>query len=72
MERDRVLELAAQAGLFPWVKHEWSQDRFVHTDEGIDGDLACLIQFAELVAAARVTIADAEELDTAIRARGEG
>lgn len=52
MERDRVLELAAQAGLFPWVKHEWSQDRFVHTDEGIDGDLACLIQFAELVAAA--------------------
>lgn len=31
---------------------EWSNNLFVSADEGMDGDLACLMQFAALVAAA--------------------
>lgn len=51
MERDRVLALAEQAGILPWVKHEWTGKAFVHTDEGMEGDFACLMQFFQLVVA---------------------
>jgi hypothetical protein len=46
--REEVLRLAEQAGILPWVKHEWTGKEFVHTDEGMDGDLACLVQFYQL------------------------
>ena len=49
MERAEVLELAVAAGIMPWIKHEWDGKRFIHTDEGMDGDAACLLQFAELI-----------------------
>ena len=59
MDRDIIIRLAVQAGITPWAKKEWSKDRFVQTDEGMDGDAACLIQFAALVAAhERETILD--------------
>ena len=50
MDRELIIRLAVQAGITPWAKNEWSKDRFVQTDEGMDGDAACLIQFAALVA----------------------
>ena len=49
MKREEVLELAVSAGILPWVKHEWDGKQFLHTDEGMDGDLACLLQFAGLI-----------------------
>jgi hypothetical protein len=52
MTRDEIGRLAAECGVISWVKHEWSKDQFVHTDEGMDGDFAGLCQFAALVAAA--------------------
>jgi hypothetical protein len=52
MNRDEIGRLAAECGVISWVKHEWSKDQFVHTDEGMDGDFAGLCQFAALVAAA--------------------
>ena len=52
MKDDELIALAAECGLMPWVKHEHvGGTSFSATDEGIDGDLAGLIQFAELVAA---------------------
>ena len=52
MEKETVLRLADMCGLTPWVKHEFYIDRLIPaTDEGIDGDLAGLMQFAQLVAA---------------------
>jgi hypothetical protein len=52
MNCDEIGRLAAECGVISWVKHEWSKDQFVHTDEGMDGDFAGLCQFAALVAAA--------------------
>jgi ubiquinone biosynthesis protein UbiJ len=49
MDRKEVLELAVAAGIMPWVKHEWNGKQFIHTDEGMDGDTACLLQFAQLI-----------------------
>jgi ubiquinone biosynthesis protein UbiJ len=49
MERAEVLELAVAAGIMPWIKREWNGKQLVHTDDGMDGDLACLLQFAELI-----------------------
>jgi hypothetical protein len=49
MEREELLRLAECAGILPWVRHEWTGKEFVHTDEGMEGDLASLWQFATLV-----------------------
>jgi hypothetical protein len=46
--QEQVLRLAEQAGILPWVKHEWTGKEFVHTDAGMEGDLACLMQFYQL------------------------
>ena len=51
MDRDTVIALAVKAGITPWKKKEWSKAGFVHTDDGMDGDVVCLLQFAALVAA---------------------
>jgi hypothetical protein len=53
VNRDDIIRLAADAGITPWVHHQWVKDKFIHIDEGMDGDLACLMQFANLVAAAQ-------------------
>ena len=52
MNRDDIIRMAADAGITPWVHHQWVKDKFIHIDEGMDGDLACLMQFAALVATA--------------------
>ena len=47
-----IIEMAAAAGIIPWTKHEHvGGNNFSASDEGLDGDLASLIQFAKLVAA---------------------
>ena len=52
MTKEDIIRLAVHAGITPWAKKEWSKDQFVQTDEGMDGDATCLIQFAALVAKA--------------------
>lgn len=52
MNQDDIIRMADAAGITPWVHHQWVKDKFIHIDEGMDGDLACLMQFAALVAAA--------------------
>ena len=83
MDRQEIIRMAADAGITPWVHHQWVEDKFIHIDEGMDGDLACLMQFAHLVAAAeREACAKAVEIFDktfqtgggiagSIRARGE-
>lgn len=84
MNRDDIIRMAADAGITPWVHHQWVKDKFIHIDEGMDGDLACLMQFAALVAAAereacakvaekmlRFYTQAATGVPEAIRARGE-
>ena len=45
-----IMELADSAGILRWSKHEWDGKRLVHTGDGMDGDAACLVQFAGLIA----------------------
>ena len=52
MTQDEIIEMAAICGIIPWTKHEHvGGNNFSTSDEGLDGDLASLIQFAKLVAA---------------------
>lgn len=44
-----ILELADRCGVTAVSKHEWDGKRFNHTDDLLDGDFACLIQFARLL-----------------------
>jgi hypothetical protein len=53
MNRDDIIRMADEAGITPWERLEYiGGKKFSSTDEGLDGDLTCLIQFATLVAAA--------------------
>ena len=53
MNRDDIIRMAVDAGIIPWTKHEYVGGKnFSASDEGLDGDLASLIQFAALVASA--------------------
>ena len=53
MTREDIIRMADEAGITPWERLEYiGGKRFSSTDEGLDGDLTCLIQFANLVAAA--------------------
>ena len=53
MTREDIIGMAADAGIIPWTKHEYVGGKnFSASDEGLDGDLASLIQFADLVASA--------------------
>jgi len=78
--------MAEDAGIIAWAKHEWNPKTgaFTHSDDGLDGDEACLMQFAAFVRAAEreacAKVCDAlhYEVDAygaqcaaAIRARGE-
>ena len=88
MTQDQIIEMAVAAGIIPWTKHEHvGGNNFSASDEGLDGDLASLIQFAKLVAAKEreacakyvETIETYEKIEKAcfkfaaktIRARGE-
>lgn len=52
MTHEEIIEMAVAAGITPWTKHEHiGGNNFSASDEGLDGDLASLIQFAKLVAA---------------------
>ena len=53
MTREDIIRMAVDAGIIPWTKHEYVGGKnFSASDEGLDGDLASLIQFAGLVASA--------------------
>lgn len=52
MTRDDIIRMATEAGITPWAQLQWVGGKFVDVDEGMDGDIACLMQFADLVAAA--------------------
>ena len=53
MTREDIIRMAVDAGIIPWTKHEYvGGNNFSASDEGLDGDLASLIQFAALVASA--------------------
>jgi len=83
MNRDDIIRMADEAGITPWERLEYiGGKRFSSTDEGLDGDLTCLIQFANLVAAAEreacAKVCDAADKSThsadladSIRARGQ-
>ena len=44
-----VLELAKMAGILVWRKSEWHVDHHIHVEDGMDGDLAALVQLCQLV-----------------------
>ncbi len=84
MTQDQIIEIAVAAGIIPWTKHEHvGGNNFSASDEGLDGDLASLIQFAKLVAAKErerfahecidlvALYGGPVDLEAAIRARGE-
>ena len=48
-EVEAITALAVEAGIVPWVRHEFINNCFIPTDDGMDGDHASLIQFAQLV-----------------------
>ena len=53
MNREDIIRMAVDAGIIPWTKHEYVGGKnFSASDEGLDGDLASLIQFSALVASA--------------------
>ena len=41
----KVLSLADEAGILVWRKSEFSDNNFVAVEDGMDGDLANLMQF---------------------------
>lgn len=50
MTQDEIIEMAAICGIIPWTKHEYiGGNKFSASDEGLDGDIAALIQFAKRV-----------------------
>ncbi len=52
MTTDDIIYMANEAGITPWTKHEFVRGKgFSATDDGLDGDLVCLVQFAHLIAA---------------------
>ena len=44
-----ITAVAIEAGIVPWVKHEFINGCFIPTDDGMDGDQASLIQFGQLL-----------------------
>ena len=85
MTQDEIIEMAIAAGITPWTKHEYiGNNNFSASDEGVDGDLASLIQFFQLATAkereacAKLCESEGIRIDAsymtcaeAIRARGE-
>ena len=52
MSEDEIIQMAVECGIIPWTKHEYIGDqKFTATDEGLDGDLASLIQFFQMATA---------------------
>lgn len=49
MTQDEIVEMAVECGIIPWTKHEYIGDKkFTATDEGLDGDIASLVQFFQM------------------------
>ena len=82
MNKQDILKLAADCGIICWTRHRWANKNFVPIDDGMEGDSACLLQFAELIAKrereacaklfdGEVWAYDYREIAAAIRARGE-
>ncbi len=51
MSEDEIIQMAVDCGITPWTRHEYiGNQRFTATDDGLDGDAAALVQFAQMVA----------------------
>ena len=49
--RQLYIQLAIDSGITPWTLHQYmGKSRWTAKEEGLDGDLASLMQFADLVA----------------------
>jgi ubiquinone biosynthesis protein UbiJ len=72
MTDEAIFELAARAGITPWVRHAWSKDQFIHTEEGMDGDAACLLQFARLLLNRPWNTIEDDEYQTILGQLGDG
>lgn len=49
MTQDEIIQMAVECGIIPWTKHEYIGDKkFTATDEGLDGDIASLVQFFQM------------------------
>ncbi len=52
MTQDEIIQMAVECGIIPWTKHEYIGDqKFTATDDGLDGDLASLVQFFQMATA---------------------
>ena len=52
MSEDEIIQMAVECGIIPWTKHEYIGDqKFTATDDGLDGDLASLVQFFQMATA---------------------
>jgi len=49
MERKELAQLAVKAGIIPWSRLEFVGKELIPVDDGMDGDLASLWQFANLI-----------------------
>lgn len=50
MNQAQYLVIAEAAGIIPWSHHKFiGANRMSHVDDGLDGDLASLLQFAKLI-----------------------
>lgn len=50
MNKAQYLVIAEAAGIIPWSHHKFiGANRMSHVDDGLDGDLASLLQFAKLI-----------------------
>lgn len=48
-EVKEITAVAIEAGIVPWIRHEFINGCFIPMDEGMDGDQASLIQFGHLL-----------------------
>ena len=50
MNEAQVIAIAEAAGIIPWSRHQFvGGKKMAHVDDGLDGDLASLLQFAKLL-----------------------
>ena len=85
MTQDEIIQMAVECGIIPWTKHEYIGDqKFTAMDEGLDGDIASLVQFFQMATthereecakvcdaiAGERHLSEAQKCANAIRARG--
>jgi hypothetical protein len=72
MTQDEIFSLADKCGITPWTRHYWLKDSFRHTEEGMDGDAACLLQFARILLKRPWKTIENDEYQTILGKLGDG